>query len=186
MAKLGKTRLASIEPGVRAFLDAKSSMSVMKAAAKAAFWQLSRNTLETIAETEGVEIQPNSDLLEVVSCLTQHSLGISAEACTPILEQRLAIPLRAASVSEAILEVDEAAACLREDDWKAVSDEKKRSEEKSRDAGEFRVAFRKRAATFRKAPASGSKGTGTNILGYKGWPSCRPRRSMSHRRPRRL
>lgn len=37
VAKLGKTRLASIEPGVRAFLDAKSSMSVMKAVAKAAF-----------------------------------------------------------------------------------------------------------------------------------------------------
>lgn len=97
--RLGKTRVACLRLGIRAFADEGSSASIMEAVAKAAFWQLPKSSLGVL-----VGRRPQEHV-GVVEALARHTLGLAGEKCLAILEQRLVAPIRSADAGAGILEV---------------------------------------------------------------------------------
>lgn len=168
--RLGKTRACTLRLGIRAFVDEGSPSSILEAAARSAFWQLPRSTLEVLAEVEGVIVTDRKNMLELLLALIRHILQLPEDKCLSVLEQRLVAPIRSADAGASILQVDEAAACLREDDWKEITKEKKKCQDKLAETSEFRQAFRSKVSSAR---ASGSRSRSKAVVGYKG-PSMLP------------
>lgn len=163
-AKLGEARLDQLLPGVRPVCLGRTAESVLHAAAESGWWQLPRATLLAIADEIGIMYDEGTNMMELLSMMTKQVLGCNDEKCMSLLERRLTAPLRAAQVNSAILQVDEAQACLREDDFIELTKEKKRVENQVQEEADFRRQFHERASRVRNVKA-GKRG---GISGYKG------------------
>lgn len=94
--------------------------------ARAAWWSLGRPTLEAIADSLGVDLAGASSVFDTAFKLTQAVLGLKDDQVFTIMEQRLVHMSRSAVNVDEVMQVDEAAQCLREEDRSEIQAEQKK------------------------------------------------------------
>ena len=80
------------------------------------FYQMERSDLRDIANLLGLQVQPKMSLFDLLYYLVSGVLQCEAEECHTILSKRLKEAEESTTHSNMLLEVDEAAACLVEED----------------------------------------------------------------------
>lgn len=135
----------------------------LQTVARQCFWSLGRTSIEKFAGLRGAVIPEGSTLCEALIIAIQAILpGVSDDEVLQILQLRLCENDASSSLTEALLEVDDAAELLNRDDSQRLAQEAK-SARSSRDAGaEFSKQYsafheRVRPAAKPRARPSGKK-----------------------------
>lgn len=148
---------SSLCPGVRAFREGTEPSSILRLAAEKGWWQIPRSGLENIAEHRGVHVSGEATLFDVLWTLTKHITTGTDEECFAMLESRMGSLMRSYAFMAEIMDVDEGARCLQEEDRWDVDVEKKKSTTKSAEIDDFRSSFREKRASTTRTTGSGRK-----------------------------
>ena len=108
---------SSLRPGVRPIRDAYTQLQpVLNVLAERAFFRLDKTTITEVCQHEGYELEPHTNLFDTVFEATQTVLGLSSADTLDVMKIRFAsLPTNYIYTGD-LLEVDEAAACLDEND----------------------------------------------------------------------
>lgn len=139
-----------MRPGVRGF-RCTETMPIVQLAAQCGWWQLPRATLLMVGEMSGMQLDSTDGNFEVLFSATKQALKCSDQRVFEALEHRMGELMSSAKCMSEILQVDEAAQCLREDDRREVEVEQQRATTRAQEVKEFRKKFREKRASVRKA-----------------------------------
>lgn len=114
--------LGRLPPALRPFVLG-SPRSVLQVASESGWWQLPRSVLQKIAEHRGESLVAANSLFDAAWALTKSVSGASDETVFVAMERRLGSLLLQGTLAEDVLQVDEASACLREEDRKDLQTE---------------------------------------------------------------
>ena len=135
-----------LKPALRFVIRSTEPEPVLTIAARAAFWRLPRALLTDIAELKGYSLVGCTELFEVLFALVKQALApIEDEDVMTILEKRgAALYRKQAGVTKLITEVDEAAACLEEEDREDFQKSQDTAKADALETEEFNKAWGKR------------------------------------------
>ena len=131
-----------LKPALR-FVVKDEPENVLRCAAKSAFWSLQRAVLTDIAELQGYSLAGCTELFEVLFALVKQTLVIPDEEVMAILEKRGAALYRSQTGLTELLSVDEAAACLDEDDREGLQKTQDGAKAQALETDEFNKAWGK-------------------------------------------
>ena len=158
-----RTCRVHLRPGLRAFAHL-TMMTMWEAAARGAFWNLERSTLEMIGAHLGVVLTKATTMFDCRWLLVKHILGLSDAETFRILEHRLKRLAQASRSSCSVLEVDEASACLHADDIKDLNKEKDHAINSKQELKTFKATFRAKKKETAPKTAKDKRA----LMGYKG------------------
>ena len=138
-------------PGIRAFKSFDVA-GVLTTAARRGWWKLPRSALQELMEERGWSTEGYVTDFDVLHRLTKKVLHCTEEQCLTVLEHRLRQMTVACSWGQELLEVDEAAQCLREEDRSDVQAQIETSEALTTATNDLRKEFKERRASLRTTP----------------------------------
>lgn len=137
-----------LRPAIRAFKSSEIT-SVHTLAAKCGWWTLPRSVLEQVSEDIGGSMDGCSSTFDVLYYMTKTVLKCSEEEVLAALEHRLGDLATATEWGGELLEVDEAAKCLREEDRSDIKKEVEQLHTRKTELTEFRSCYGAKKASLR-------------------------------------
>ena len=164
-----RLRGPKMRPAVRAIRDPADEplLPIPRLLAKNAWFMLAKTDVEDICQDQGVELEDSSTLFSVLLCATKNVLGISEQAALEILRIRFSRLPSNREVDADLMQVDEAAACLDQQDRA----EFKRAQQEQADQQLERAALSRAFRSHREQLANkgrGNKKLKLGVAGYKG------------------
>ena len=161
-----------LRPAVRAFKSGKLE-DVFKVAARAAWWSLPRATLEKVATHLGINITDCANAFDLLFKLTKTTLGCTDSDALTILEDKMSNMMQNTACASQLLYIDEASACLHEDDRLDIKSEQKKASALQAEVDDIKKHFKVKADVVRRA-AGQPTARATLRTSYKGpkkWPN---------------
>ena len=139
-----------LRPAVRAFKLSPSD-TVFKVAARNAWWSLQRATLELVAQHLGEHVGDSTNMFDLLFTLTKKVLGCSDSEVLAILESKMHKMMRDTAAFSHILYIDEATACLREDDRQEIQREQQKVATQKAEVDDIKEKFQAKETKVRAA-----------------------------------
>lgn len=164
---LGAT--TGLRPALRAFRQGPID-KLESVVARSAWWALPRSTMENVAESLGIDLTGAASTFDVAFKLTKGVLQCSDDEVFTILEKRMMHMAKTTLNMEEVMQVDEAAQCLREEDREEMQKEQKKMKESNAEEKGFRKVFSEKRAQARPNGAAGVRAAASAYVGPKKLP----------------
>jgi hypothetical protein len=123
---------------IRGIVSSKE-MSLAECVATCGWWDLDHPMLKKVAAQLHIDVEDESELLTILLVMTGHVLKCDDGCAMRCIAHRLdKLPPQDSERMKILLEVDEAAQCLLEDEEQALQSEKKKNERKKDALHSFR------------------------------------------------
>jgi hypothetical protein len=125
--------------------------TLLRLACKAAFWELPRTVLATVASSLRLAIPSGATLFELLWALVETQIGGEPDAILAICHRRLTRENRQKQTMDALMEVDEAVEVMDKYDVKRVKDSQHHAETVAASRKDFRDGFFAKANSLRSS-----------------------------------